>query len=146
MLEEGVGRASALRILSRHACASLGSPRATSWPGAWTKPPTWPIRRGGWRTSTPSRGTPRWPSAWWARPRRGPGRASGRRSTTPARSRGPRARDAPLEALCQLGLGDLARRRGDGAAAKAPLTAAASLLREMGMRYWLAQAEAALRD
>jgi class 3 adenylate cyclase/tetratricopeptide (TPR) repeat protein len=52
----------------------------------------------------------------------------------------------PLEALCHLGLGELARRAGDGAAAKERLTAAVGLLRELDMRYWLAQAEAALRD
>ncbi len=52
----------------------------------------------------------------------------------------------PLEALCQLGLGELARRAGDGAAATERLTAAVGLLRELDMRYWLGQAEAALRD
>jgi class 3 adenylate cyclase/tetratricopeptide (TPR) repeat protein len=52
----------------------------------------------------------------------------------------------PLEALCQLGLGELARRVGDGAAAREELTEAVGLLREMDMRYWLAEAEAALRE
>ena len=52
----------------------------------------------------------------------------------------------PLEALCQLGLGELARRAGDGAAAKERLTEAVELLRGMDMRYWLHQAETALRD
>jgi hypothetical protein len=51
----------------------------------------------------------------------------------------------PLEALCQLGLGELARRAGDGAAATERLIAAVGLLRELDMRYWLGQAEAALR-
>ena len=52
----------------------------------------------------------------------------------------------PLEALCQLGLGEMARRAGDGVAAKERLTEAVGMLREMDMRYWLPQAEAALRD
>jgi hypothetical protein len=52
----------------------------------------------------------------------------------------------PLEALCRLGLGELARRAGDGTAAKERLTEAVGLFREMDMRYWLHQAEAALRD
>lgn len=52
----------------------------------------------------------------------------------------------PLEALCHLGLDELARCVGDGTAAKARLTEAVGLLREMDMRYWLPQAEAALRD
>jgi hypothetical protein len=40
----------------------------------------------------------------------------------------------------------VARRAGDGGAAKAWLTEAVGLLREMDMRHWLSQAEAALRD
>ncbi len=52
----------------------------------------------------------------------------------------------PLEALCRLGLGELARGAGDGTAAKERLTEAVGLLREMDMRYWLLQAESALRD
>jgi len=51
----------------------------------------------------------------------------------------------PLEALCQLGLGQLARRAGDGAVAEERLTKAVGSLRQMDMRHWLAQAEAALR-
>ncbi len=52
----------------------------------------------------------------------------------------------PLEALCQLGLGELARRTGNRGAAKERLVEALGLLRDMDMRYWLAQAEAALRE
>ena len=52
----------------------------------------------------------------------------------------------PLEALCHLGLGELARLAGDGATAKERLTEAVGLLREMDMGYWLSQAEAGLRD
>ena len=50
----------------------------------------------------------------------------------------------PLEALCRLGLGELARLT-SSAGAKEHLTEAAGLLREMDMRYWLLRAEAALR-
>jgi tetratricopeptide (TPR) repeat protein len=50
----------------------------------------------------------------------------------------------PLEALCHLGLGSLARRAGDGGPAKERLTVAATLLREMDMRHWLIQAQEAL--
>jgi tetratricopeptide (TPR) repeat protein len=50
----------------------------------------------------------------------------------------------PLEALCHLGLGTVARRAGDGAPAKEELTTAVGLLREMDMRHWLAQARAEL--
>ena len=52
----------------------------------------------------------------------------------------------PLEARCHLGLGELGRRTGDGSAAKERLTEAVRMLREMDMRYWLVQAEAALRE
>ncbi len=52
----------------------------------------------------------------------------------------------PLEALCHLGLGELARRTGDRGGAKPELTEAVALLRELDMRYWLTRAEAALRD
>jgi class 3 adenylate cyclase/tetratricopeptide (TPR) repeat protein len=51
----------------------------------------------------------------------------------------------PLEALCRLGLGSLPLRGGDDGA-KAHLTEALGLLREMDMRQWLPQAEAALRS
>jgi hypothetical protein len=50
----------------------------------------------------------------------------------------------PLEALCRLGLGELAL-RADRGGAKEDLIAAVGLLREMDMRHWLARAETALR-
>ena len=49
----------------------------------------------------------------------------------------------PLAARCRLGLGCLAERRGDRAAARTEVEAAAAVFRELGMPYWLAQAEAA---
>jgi tetratricopeptide (TPR) repeat protein len=47
----------------------------------------------------------------------------------------------PLAAHCHLGLGTLYRRTGDTAKAKEHLTAASTMYREMGMAFWLAQAE-----
>jgi tetratricopeptide (TPR) repeat protein len=54
----------------------------------------------------------------------------------------------PLVAHCHLGLGKLFRRTGQGSQARAHLTTATTMYREMDMRFWLAQAEsemAALR-
>ena len=52
----------------------------------------------------------------------------------------------PLLAHCQLGLGKLYRRTGDRAKAGEHLTAAATMYREMDMGFWLAQAEAELKE
>jgi len=51
----------------------------------------------------------------------------------------------PLIARCHLDLGRLARRTGQPQRAQAHLATATTLLREMGMRLWLEQAEAELR-
>ena len=51
----------------------------------------------------------------------------------------------PLVAHCRLGLGRLARRRGDRAGAEPHLAAAVALLGEMEMGLWLGPAEAELR-
>jgi len=51
----------------------------------------------------------------------------------------------PLIARCHLDLGKLARRTGQPQRAQEHLAAATTLLREMGMRFWLEQAEAELR-
>jgi class 3 adenylate cyclase/tetratricopeptide (TPR) repeat protein len=48
----------------------------------------------------------------------------------------------PLVAHCHLGLGKLHRRSGDGVKGRDHLTAAIKLYGEMGMRFWLEQAEA----
>jgi hypothetical protein len=48
----------------------------------------------------------------------------------------------PLVARCHLGLGKLARRMGKQQVAQEHLSAAATMCREMGMRFWLEQAEA----
>ena len=47
----------------------------------------------------------------------------------------------PLDAHCHLGLGKLYRRTGGRAEAKEHLSTAATMYREMGMRFWLEQAE-----
>jgi class 3 adenylate cyclase/tetratricopeptide (TPR) repeat protein len=50
----------------------------------------------------------------------------------------------PLQAHCHLGLGKLYRRLGRADEARAELSAAISMLREMGMTFWLPGAEAEL--
>jgi class 3 adenylate cyclase/tetratricopeptide (TPR) repeat protein len=52
----------------------------------------------------------------------------------------------PLIAHCHLGLGTLYRRAEKNALAHEHLTAATTMYREMGMRYWLEKAEAETRD
>jgi hypothetical protein len=52
----------------------------------------------------------------------------------------------PLVAHCHLGLGKLCRRKGDAAKAQEHLTTAATMYREMGMDFWLEQAEARQRN
>jgi tetratricopeptide (TPR) repeat protein len=51
----------------------------------------------------------------------------------------------PFVAHCHLGVGKLYRRTGDGAKAQEHLTSAATMYRELDMRFWLEQAEAELR-
>ena len=50
----------------------------------------------------------------------------------------------PLQARCHLGLGKLCRRVGRLDEARAELSTAATMLREMGMTFWLPEAEAEL--
>jgi class 3 adenylate cyclase/tetratricopeptide (TPR) repeat protein len=52
----------------------------------------------------------------------------------------------PLLAYCQLGLGKLHRRTGEQDQAREHLTTAATMFREMDMRYWLEQAEARMKE
>jgi hypothetical protein len=52
----------------------------------------------------------------------------------------------PLVAHCHLGLGKLCRRRGDGTKAHEHLTTTSTMYREMGMTFWLEQAEAEMKD
>ncbi len=51
----------------------------------------------------------------------------------------------PLVAHCHLGLGKLYRRTGNTARAKEHLTTATTMYREMGMTFWLEQAEAEMQ-
>jgi len=147
LLEEGVRRASALRILSRHALRlawlaegyllagrvdgaadaadqahRLASEHAEQGYAAMA------VRMRGETAARAGEGT----------------RAVEHYADALARARALEMR--PLEALCHLGLGEMARGSGDGATAKERLTEAAALLREMDMRYWLPQAETALRQ
>ena len=52
----------------------------------------------------------------------------------------------PLVAHCHLGLGKLYRRTDKRKRAREHLTTATTLYREMGMAYWLEQAEAEMRE
>jgi hypothetical protein len=51
----------------------------------------------------------------------------------------------PLVAHCHLGLGKLHRRTGKREQAHEHLTIATAMYREMGMRFWLEQAETEMR-
>jgi hypothetical protein len=52
----------------------------------------------------------------------------------------------PLIARCHLGFGQLLRASGRYSEAKERLAAAVTMLRDMGMTYWLEKAETAMRD
>ena len=52
----------------------------------------------------------------------------------------------PLVAHCYLGLGKLSRRTGKREQAREHLTTATTMYREMGMTYWVEQAEAEMRE
>jgi tetratricopeptide (TPR) repeat protein len=52
----------------------------------------------------------------------------------------------PLVAHCHLGLGKLSRRTGKRHQAQEHLTTATTMYREMDMRFWLEQAEAAMNE
>ena len=52
----------------------------------------------------------------------------------------------PLVAHCHLGLGKLYRRTGKHGKAQEHLTTATTMYREMGMTYWLAQAETEMKE
>ena len=52
----------------------------------------------------------------------------------------------PLVAHCHLSLGRLYRRTGEREQAREHLTIATTMYREMDMQFWLAQAEAEMRE
>jgi len=54
-------------------------------------------------------------------------------------------RSPSLVAHCHLGLGELYRRTGKREQAQEHLSTATTMYREMGMTYWLEQAEAEIR-
>ena len=70
------------------------------------------------------------------------GEAHYRQALTLAEPRGMR----PVVAHCHLGLGRLHRRKGGRNLADEHLTTATTMYREMGMRFWQAQAEAAMGE
>ena len=148
LLEEGVRRASALRILSRHALrlawlaegyllagrVDRGSRRGRSGAAARGR-----ARRAGVRGD----------GAAHAGRDRGAGRAGDARGGALRRraGAGPRARDAPAGGALppragRAGAPDGRRR----ARRRSGSPRRWALLRELDMRYWLAQAEAALRE
>jgi hypothetical protein len=52
----------------------------------------------------------------------------------------------PIQAHCHLGLGKLYRRTGRFDEARAELQTAVAMLREMGMAFWLPEAERELAE
>ena len=52
----------------------------------------------------------------------------------------------PLVAHCHLSLGKMDRRSGKPEQAKGHLTTAATMYREMDIKYWLEKAEAEMRE
>jgi hypothetical protein len=70
------------------------------------------------------------------------GKAHYRQALSPAET----LKMRPLQAHCHLGLGKLYRRTGRPAEARAELTTAVALLREMGMVFWLPEAERGLAE
>jgi class 3 adenylate cyclase/tetratricopeptide (TPR) repeat protein len=147
LLEEGVQRASALRILSRHALRLVWLAEGYLLAGRVEEASDVADQAQRLAAEHAEQG-------YAAMARRMMGEISGRAgqgacaaehyagALEQARALGMR----PLEALCHLGLGEVARRADDGDAARDRLTAAVGLLRELDMRYWLTQAEAALHD
>jgi tetratricopeptide (TPR) repeat protein len=147
MLEEGVGRASALRILSRQALRL--SWLAEGYLQAGHVDEAADVATQAYRLAEQhgERGYAAIATRMLGETAARAGqRAQAAEHYVDALARARALEMRPLEALCQLGLGDLARRAGDGATAKERLTEAVGLLREMDMHYWLSQAEAGLRD
>jgi tetratricopeptide (TPR) repeat protein len=147
LLEEGVRRASALRILSRHALRLTWLAEGYLLAGRVDEASGAADQAQRLATEHAEQGyaamAVRMAGEVAVRAGQGP-RAAEHYIHALARARALQMR--PLEALCHLGLGELARRAGDGGGAKPELTEAVALLRELDMSYWLTQAEAALRD
>jgi len=147
MLEDGVGRASALRILSRQALRLSWLAEGYLLAGRLDAAAEVAAQAYQLAEQHGERGY-----AAIARRMLGEtvaragerGKAEEHYADALARARALEMR--PLEALCLLGLGELARGAGSHAAATERLTAALGLLRTMEMRYWLPAVEAALRE
>jgi tetratricopeptide (TPR) repeat protein len=147
LLDEGIRHADALRILSRHALRLTWLAEAHLLAGGVDGAVT--AVREAHRLAAEHQ-----EKGYAAGALRMLGEAASRSGSGEAESAARHYREAlsaaralgmrPLEALCHLGLGSLARRVGDGGQAKDRLNAAATLLREMDMRYWLMQAQEAL--
>jgi len=147
LLDEGIRHADALRILSRHALRLTWLAEAQLLAGGVDGAVT--AVREAHRLAAEHQ-----EKGYAAGALRMLGEAASRSGSGEAESAARHYREAlsaaralgmrPLEALCHLGLGLLARRVGDGGQAKDRLNAAATLLREMDMRYWLMQAQEAL--
>jgi hypothetical protein len=147
LLDEGIRHADALRILSRHALRLTWLAEAHLLAGGVDGAVT--AVREAHRLAAEHQ-----EKGYAAGALRMLGEAASRSGSGEAESAARHYREAlsaaralgmrPLEALCHLGLGSLARRIGDGGQAKDRLNAAATLLREMDMRYWLMQAQEAL--
>ena len=128
-------------------CSWPTSGRRISWPAAGTmrsrSPGAPSTSRTGRRSAATRRGScassarsPRRPTLpTWSQPQEHYGRALARADELGMR---------PLVAHCHLGLGKLYRRTGDQAKAQEHLTTAATMYREMDMRFWLEKAEAEL--
>jgi class 3 adenylate cyclase/tetratricopeptide (TPR) repeat protein len=145
MLEEGVNRAGALRILSRHALrltwlaeGYLRAGRVAEAAAAAHQAHELASRHGEQGYAA---GSLRMLGEIHARGDAGEAAAAaGHYGDALERARALGMR--PLEALCHLGQGILARRAGQGVEAKERLAEAGRLLRQMDMRYWLVQVEA----
>jgi class 3 adenylate cyclase/tetratricopeptide (TPR) repeat protein len=146
MLEEGVQRASALRILSRQALRLAWLAEGYLLAGRVDAAADVAERARRLATEHAEQGYAALAVRMLAETaaRAGQGAVAAERyadALARARALGMR----PLEALCRLGLGELALRT-DRAGAREDLIAAVDLLRGMDMRHWLPQAEAALRS
>ncbi|HXA94900.1 MAG TPA: AAA family ATPase [Candidatus Dormibacteraeota bacterium] len=145
MLEEGVNRAGALRILSRHALrltwlaeGYLRAGRVAEAAAAAHQAHELASRHGEQGYAA---GSLRMLGEIHARGDAGDAAAAaGHYGDALERARALGMR--PLEALCHLGQGILARRAGKAVEAKERLAEAGRLLRQMDMRYWLVQVEA----
>jgi tetratricopeptide (TPR) repeat protein len=145
MIEEGVERAGALRILSRHALRLVWLAEAYLLAGQVDRARETAERALRMAEEQVEQGYAALAVRMLGEIAAHAGQASAAVAhQADALERARRLGMRPLEALCRLGLGERARQAG-GSDAKEHLAAAVALLREMDMRHWLPLAEAALR-